>query len=148
MNSRERKRLEKLILFLKNLKPQQFNFGEVVTRLGDNQCGSVCCAIGWTPAIFPRSVRWVKCRNPYLTTDKEANVFAARNVEYADVASQLFGIDRRMAHYLFTPSFQKYAHYRLPYCSGISHPKKVAAMLQKFLKLWDEGLIKDKPYER
>lgn len=137
MNTRERKRLEKLILFLDNLEPERFDFNEVVVARDSKGCGTVCCAIGWTPAVFPRLVRWTSppCASVQLKKDEFNTHF------YYHTASVLFGLPGGVCKHLFCPSGQRRIHKSLPNCGMRSCPKEVAAMLRKFLELWDAGKI-------
>ena len=99
MNTR---RLNKLASFLDDLPRKKFYFGEVV-RDGDVSavCGTVCCAMGWAPKVFPRLVEWF--RSPYggrlsirmLGQDKEGS--------YVVIASILFDITCEEAARLFSP---------------------------------------------
>ena len=43
----------KLINFLNNLEKEKFNLSTVVNEYDFiNDCGTVCCAVGWFPNIF------------------------------------------------------------------------------------------------
>ena len=66
MDNLEAKRLRKLINFLKKLDPKKFDFGDI--RREDPDCGTVACAFGWTPKLFPKLVTvdkhgCIECRN-------------------------------------------------------------------------------------
>ena len=135
MNKIQRKRLEKLIGFLKTLDNNKFNFYYVITRRNEKyNCGAVCCAIGWTPAIFPNLVKWgtsfskLKWKNERILRD------------YGDIACELFGIRERLSYPLFRPGGQFEVHGDLEMNKGNS-PKQVAKMLEKFLKLVDKKEI-------
>lgn len=63
------KRLLKVATFLRTLKPKQFYFGKFVHSFDvKKECGTVCCAYGWLPKIFPRSWEW---RNNSIATFTE-----------------------------------------------------------------------------
>lgn len=52
-------RLEALADFLDRLDPEKFYFGLTVSEWSQGaNCGTVCCAIGWTPQLFPDLVVW------------------------------------------------------------------------------------------
>lgn len=51
-------RLLKLATFMEMLEPAKFHYGELVS-VTDGKCGTVCCALGWTPAVFPQHWRWI-----------------------------------------------------------------------------------------
>lgn len=140
MNARERKRLNKLILFLENLEPKRFYFNTVVSQVDEKGCGTVCCAIGWTPAVFPRLAKWGP-RSYGITTNLKGFTRERELEDYATAASKLFGLNIHTANNLFTPKLQRKVHPILPTCGIGASPKKVAGMLRKFLELWDAGLI-------
>jgi hypothetical protein len=52
-----KERLLTIATFLDNLPPEKFNFDRYVTK-HENGCGTVCCAIGWFPQIFPEIWIW------------------------------------------------------------------------------------------
>lgn len=98
-------KLLKLAAFLDTLEEDKFDLAQVaISDDEDPMCGSVCCAVGWTPKIFPEEVRWAM-PNHYEGLD-----LACRNEggdwvvkEYREVAVQLFEITEAEAHSLFTP---------------------------------------------
>lgn len=49
-------RLLKVARFLDTLTPDKWDFSQYVTAY-ENGCGTVCCALGWCPTIFPE--HWV-----------------------------------------------------------------------------------------
>lgn len=135
MNTVERRHLEKLIQFLEKLEPNRFKFSEVISQVDVRGCGSVCCAIGWTPKVFPRLVRWgLSCLRI-----KQKREFVEQ--PYHVVAARLFGLSNRLCCNLFCPNCQCMAHEDLPDCGRHSSPQEVAAMLRKFLELVDQKKI-------
>lgn len=138
MNAIERKRFIKLADFLEELPEQDFYFGDVV-KCGTHECGTVCCAIGWTPRIFPDLVRWRKeCPNGKVDGLEMNGVEA----DYDEVAETAFGIPRGMAENLFCPHAQYCVHGSIKNLNSFSSPKDVAAMMRQFLSLVDAGEIK------
>lgn len=117
-------RLEKLAAFLDKLPRKKFDFSDVVTAFDpEKYCGTVGCAIGWTPAVFPDLVEWG--RNCY-----GANVFlrATHRGGYNHVAENLFGVTYDESEKLFSP-----------YCEACplgvgATPKQVAREIRKFIK--------------
>jgi hypothetical protein len=94
-------RLVKLAEFLGDLKPEKFNFSNVVSSWDEkNHCGTVCCAIGYTPQLFPEEVEWVADIAPFWM-DVEGKRSGAEG--YVEVAAELFDIPPEHAHNLFTP---------------------------------------------
>lgn len=130
-------RLLKLIKFLETLKPKQFYFPEVVRskNYSNVNCGAICCAIGWTPVIFPSLVEYdgtdVRMKNSGLCG------------EYSYVARDLFGMERLVASDLFCPNNQKGVHPSLKECGDGARPKTVAKMLRHFIKLVEAGEIEE-----
>lgn len=136
MNAEERQRFEKLIQFLDQLSPEKFNFGMVVEDWDAKDCGTICCAIGWTPAIFPELVQW-------CSSSIELYWSGGLWMEYADIASLLFGLPPNVAGLLFCPKGQKTVHRKLQTCGPDASPQEVAAMLREFLELWDSDQISE-----
>lgn len=134
MTATGKRRLRKLIGFLRQLPPEKFDFASVVEEYEKNGhiCGTVCCAIGWTPSIFPRIVEWTWCEEW-----EEANVRnkEGKQVGYQEVAHELFEISGSTARYLFAPGYQKLVHVTLPKVGELATPKRVAAMLEKYITL-------------
>jgi hypothetical protein len=58
MNKTYFKRLEKLADFLDKLPREKFNFADLVSEIDKKGCGTVCCAIGWTPKVLPHLVKF------------------------------------------------------------------------------------------
>lgn len=147
MKTYHKKRMRKLIAFLRgDLKPKQFKFNRVVSEIEANGhvCGTVCCAMGWTPKVFPRLVGWAE---DYLREWRTSQSTGLRMrgeedvMEYSDVAEIIFGIPSEMAGSLFAPDSQRYVSAKLPNCSDYATPKQVAAMLEKFLALVESGEV-------
>lgn len=131
-----KERLNMLIIFLDELDEERFTLTNSVLLIDDG-CGSICCAIGWTPKIFPDLVRWTGERSLTHGLALDGNESAA----YSEVAQELFGIDNWMAIDLFAPDGQVRVHSALPECGAYATPKEVANMLRKFLELVEAGEI-------
>ena len=110
MNAIQRKRLLKLADFLEQLPPQKFDFGVIVTegakpmlealKAREESCGTVACAIGWMPAVFPRLTKWKRSRSGLGLVVGLKDTSKYRNFE---VAERFFGISKDDARYLFNP---------------------------------------------
>jgi hypothetical protein len=83
--------LIKMVDFLKALPPEKFYFGKVVAEFDlEHRCGTVCCAVGWMPKVFPDLVRWnnsgtsiVMIKDIYLETLQVASrIF---EIQYGDL---------------------------------------------------------------
>lgn len=122
-------RLEKMIKFLEELPPKKFDFGTVVRSRDENDCGTVCCAMGWTPEIFKGEllIGWDEIQN----------------YNYDAWAKKIFGMSEMIADSLFCPNAQEEVHPDLRILSRDASPKSVAAMLTKFVHLVKTGEIED-----
>lgn len=122
-------RLEKLATFLDTLPRRKFDFREVVTRWDADKpsCGSVCCAIGWTPVVFPRDWEWA--------SENESNPIQQRGV--VDDSSPLdiqefFGLTEREYVEAFCPAENLFnPQGALP---GRATPKQVARNLRRIAR--------------
>ncbi len=117
-------RLKTLIAVLNELDPDKFFFAETVKE-HDGQCGTVCCAIGWTPALFPDLAQWGGCTQGCYVGDEAYNTLAAR----------LFGMSSNIARGIFVPEGQQEVHDDLELLYDDSTPKEVAAMLTHYIEL-------------
>ena len=151
------RRLRRLIAFLRTLYPTAFDFSKVVTeaRVNGHVCGTVCCAVGWTPAVFPSLVHWdAKLLRDKLDDQVNDRRDAGINARYGvsirghrdntfyEVASHLFGLNECMAQNLFAPDSQYRISDNLLQTGEESTPQEVAAMLEQFLELVAAGEIK------
>lgn len=124
MKTHHKKRLLKLIAFLRTLKPAQFDFGTVAEQ---RSCATVACAIGWTPAVFPKLVRWDSKEGVRLI-DESVEVGS----DYGVIGSHLFGISEKTSDCLFTPTLQD--RFKLKPLNSYATPQEVAVMLEKWMK--------------
>lgn len=105
-------RLLKLADFLQTLPPEKFSlFGYVQESIGG--CGTVCCAIGWLPKLFPESWRW----------REDGNYPIGSSYNAFDSAMKFFGIDYPTGQQFF--SWESY-HPNV-------HPVTVADRLREFV---------------
>lgn len=141
MNPEQRNKLLTLASFLETLPEEKFRFDQTVAVWDyDNHCGSVCCAIGWTPKLFPDEVSW--SAGEWATTgfilagDDEDDLSS-----FGTVAAKIFGLPRDLAELLFCPTRAEYVHSSLPWLNKRAKPAEVAAMMRQFLELVDKGKI-------
>lgn len=97
--------LNKLADFLDTLPRSHFDLSIVQGRVPatkENTCGTVGCAIGWCPTVFPRL-----CRAPsasiyglWAVNGRKINMWSGG---HAEVGRRLFGISNDDAYALFTP---------------------------------------------
>lgn len=115
MNAVQTKRLLKLADFLQTLPRQKFDFAVVARergkpmlealKAGKTECGTVACALGWAPAVFPRHLKWER---PYWSGETALEInFRNASSSYAQtfpVAERFFGLTEDEAQRLFEPS--------------------------------------------
>lgn len=134
MKHYHKKRLLKLCDFLEQLPRKDFNFGVVAKQ---KSCGTIACAVGWTPAVLPRLVKW----SPSKKDNRISIVLAGkrRGSHYTIVAQSLFGLTPRHAEDLFSPWFDiDIGNTRLDGLAVSATPKQVAKRIRKFLKLMEQ----------
>lgn len=144
MKAFHKKRLLKLAEFLENLPTKKFNFGEIVEKFDQkNKCGTICCAVGWCPTVFPRDWTWVKDKyDPtkawaYLKSEINANIEGLKYLDWSESASKFFGISLYEADDLFYPNRPRpWDNYKELHETAT--PKQVAKSIRKFLE-WKEA---------
>lgn len=117
LNKRAKERLAKLADFIEKVVPSQHFNMEIfvegdckvlkeVAKTGkpqkekDRDCGSACCAIGWLPALFPRSFKW-KDNNDL--NDYFDIIHKESGKEAFEGAEEFFSINDDQSQYLFDP---------------------------------------------
>jgi hypothetical protein len=129
MTPKGKERLRELIAGLRELPDQAFNFGVFREH---NACGTVACAIGWTPEIFPDLVK-VDMSMGYPRV-----VHIATGATSYWIARELFRIKHTHAEWLFNPFGQHKVSPLLPICGIYATPDDVAAMLEKYIELTEK----------
>lgn len=98
-------RMLQLAEFLDQLSQSEFYFASVISQMNEETgCGTVCCAIGWTPAVFPDLVRWPT--KSEIQVDGSAEMFLLdRPGEpcFTEVAAQIFRMPEHHAEFIFSP---------------------------------------------
>jgi hypothetical protein len=129
MTPKGKERLRELIAGLRELPDEAFNF-RVLRE--NSSCGTVACAIGWTPEIFPDLVKVdVSMGHPRV-------VHIATGETSYWIAHELFGISEDQASWLFYPCRQHHLSPLLPICDDDATPDEVAAMLEKYIELTEK----------
>lgn len=128
-------RLYKLAAFLDSLSKRSFKFSRVVDRSNEdrdgNICGTVCCAVGWLPKLFPSHWEWIS-NTVEITADLRKNTDSP---DWVDSASKFFGITYLQSMCLFSPGCKRdWAPGMLAYNAT---PKQVADSIRQFVK-WKE----------
>jgi hypothetical protein len=134
-----KERLLKLAEFLDGLDDSKFNFAHVVETYNPlNCCGTVCCAMGWTPVVFPDIVKWCGGDDVY-NHNNICLIKGSGSPSYVDVATHLFDIPREDASGLFTPTLQYEIICRyerdLPIVGHDATPDEVADLIRKYVEL-------------
>lgn len=120
-------RLLQLAAFLRKLPPERFDFGKVVEHA--TPCGTIGCAMGWTPAVFPELVEWTKEEETWPLTLVETG----QPTDYDALASVIFEIDEDDAFSLFTPLNQ--LHLGLKRIESDATPSQVADLIEQYVEL-------------
>lgn len=110
MNQVQARRLLKLAEFLREVPKEKFDFGILAfqngkpmleaLKAGKTACGTVACAIGWMPAVFPRSLVWKK-----VWAGGHGLQVRLKGRPYTDfnAAEVFFGITHDQSSWLFNP---------------------------------------------
>ena len=149
-------RLHKLANFLDKLPNSHFRFDAICyifPKSQTNKCGTVGCAMGWTPTVFPKLIGVQKS---YHDHDHELTSFFMRtgnvnrdkkqDLEYDEAAVKLFGIPGEHARAVFAPGSA--GPQGGPELSGGAHPSSVAKRLRAYAKWWMKQSAAEKEYER
>lgn len=125
------KQLLKLADFLDTLPRQKFDFAVVAhqhgkpmraaLKAGKTACGTVACALGWTPAVWPRALRW----HPHKSIVLEIRFKDGMQLSTFDTAALWFDITREATEYLFDPSVNSLWR---------ATPKRVARHIRRWVR--------------
>ena len=136
-------RLLKLANFLDTLPTKKFDFSRVVnnyTEIKSHPCGTVCCAIGWTPNVFPKSWEWRRFEYSDYDCDVSVSLKSRNPFNYESWASsskEFFGLEYQEVYHLFAPGEPRPWAYRKS-LSDNAKPKTVANSIRKFIQ-WKES---------
>lgn len=111
LGNTEKKRLLKLAEKIKKIPTRQFDLGLIAKK---RECGTVCCAIGYCPIVFPRNFKYV---DEYGDGELEVQLKGTNDVNF-DAAEKFFGLTNDEAYFLFMPT---------KYETGARTPAKVVA---------------------
>lgn len=131
------KRLLKLADFLQTLPRQKFDFSQIAhqgekpmmqaLKARKESCGSVACAIGWMPAVWPKLLLWA----PNSPNSCELSVLMRGDNTgdtNFDIAQRFFNIDYDESMALFYPGW------RVNTPDYNATPEQVAAHIRRFVK--------------
>ena len=126
-----RNRFEKLLAFLKTLKREQFNYSRWVTEYDyANKCGTVCCAAGWLPQVFPKEWAWI------IDPNWGAEVFMPNYRPLDTVEEYLqrfFGMNNYEVYALFYGDLEYQDMYNLPIVNSDGNLEDVIKLFEVFL---------------
>ena len=132
MNKIQIKRLRKLYDHLKNgkLGHSEFNFNffnwsDDARDYDEKGCGTMGCAVGELPFVFPRYWEF-KYHNPYLKGSDTG-------LSSLGLASEFFGISYEEATHLFIPDLQQPERYGGVHLDANATRQQVADNILKFL---------------
>jgi hypothetical protein len=125
-------RLRKLEAFLRELKLEQFDFVNVVSQWDSDDCGTVCCAMGWTPEVFPELVKWGEVTSIINITDDPD----AEEDNYKLLAMTIFKISYIHATGLFTPGYQDLLGPNFKPLEGEATPWEVADLINQYIEVY------------
>lgn len=130
-----KQRLLKLAKHLrgKNLSVEEFNFWEIHHR---TKCGTLGCAIGELPALFPKHFRMKLRIATSFPGDKFGDVVLRAKPSHWDfqAAESFFGLDGDECAHLFSPYAQDTNLYGGNELCGRATAKQVAANIEAFVK--------------
>ncbi len=134
-------RLLKLAAFLETLDPEKFKFSRFVEHhwKGDPllSCGTVACALGWTPTVFPevtmsQGPTWKQYKVPDFEVEGiEIKDFSGFRTEGQAALAKFFGLTASEYDHLFLPNCSLGRRSGLR--SNVS-PETVAANIRSFVK--------------
>jgi hypothetical protein len=132
-------RLMKLARFLYRLPPEKFNFAVVLQGQdipNDTfQCGTVGCAIGWMPMVFPERFEWRAAgagRDQRIGLFDKESPYEVGNGNFIGTAESFFDLLPEEASGLFSPGYQQYVEWND--VDSHTSPKEVAMMIASFVK--------------
>lgn len=127
-------KIRKLAAHIRTVLPENFNFGFV-------RCGSVGCAMGHAPDVFPKEV---KLGEPYMCDGQPRQDLEGVTEEWCDYeecAEGIFEIDWDTSSGLFNPNSQQDVHPSLPNLGREASAVQVADMLELFCLLVEQGKL-------
>lgn len=128
-------RLLKLAKFLRTLPESHFDFGIVLeqhSKTRENKCGTIGCAIGWCPVVFPRLVEITP--RMFMPTYRLKRGDKQCRGDFRTVGQHLFGMPLTHVERLFVPEKHSPADgRRLGYTTT---PTKVAQRVETYAKWW------------
>lgn len=140
-------KLLQLAVFLDKLPAEKFHFDQVVTEFDENSpdgmCGSVCCAMGRCPVLFPEEVQWSGSKCP---GDALIDMTTGDSKDYLDIAMTMFGIEEYQAEALFSPGEQLLAD--LPRLWKDVTSKEVASNIRLFIEKEGRGDYAEDPAQK
>ena len=123
-------KLLKMLAFLAELPEEKWFFGDVIDQEEDG-CGTVCCAIGWSPLIFPEEAKWTIGKFGGNVNDEG----------YDETGSHIYGMSELVAEHLFSPGTRRHIHTELPALRPSCTVEEFTAHIAQFIELVRDGKI-------
>lgn len=98
MNKTQEKRLLKLADFVESVSPKKFDLETIGRR---EPCGTVCCAVGYMPVVFPRNFKYNQYNNGYGLTHWLVVESKKNDLSDMSAAEDFFGLNWNESKYLF-----------------------------------------------
>lgn len=130
MKEIHKERLLQLADFLETLPPERFDYGTF--GFESPKCGTVACAFGWAPGVFPDLISWTEkesvcCPGNFHFGFRVKRGDAWVETHEEDAGRTLFGLDGEQFDYLFLPDCGD------NYLSDDASAKEVAAHIRSFV---------------
>jgi len=122
-------RLLRLAAYLDKIPPRKFDFSSVWRP---TECGSVGCAIGYTPKVFPNLIKRKRCDTYqnriyyHICIDNEV-------IDFVTAGMKLFNLSSSESECLFS-SFQTVMPWNTKIVTEDATPKEVAESIRNFVK--------------
>jgi hypothetical protein len=117
-------RLQKLADFLKELPEEKFDYSAL---RNESECGTIACAVGWCPEVFPELVKSFKGHIEFLD---DSPAYDAQMI-----AKKLFNLPFGFSRGLFYPGFQEDLGYEFENLGNLASSAQVASLIEKFIKV-------------
>ena len=140
--------MRKMINFLRTLSPHRFDFRQHVMHFEPikndrkNVCGTVCCALGWIPEIYPEEnleLRKYALGGHLVLTNKGQDTPTLWEDSFARNAARILGIPEQHILLLFYPIEQQT---ETPFIDGVIS-KPCAEQLKKAWKFPEHVVLNE-----
>lgn len=142
-------RLLKLAAHLENGRPgghKKFDFSKWHVNHGDeNHCGTLGCAIGEMPVVFPKLARFGTIGHWLSGTIGAVKGRVKKRLSGFELASDVFGVAVKDCHLLFNPGGQRWWVPKQTSLSNRATAKQVARSIRLYVKARQELKSSERP---